>query len=66
MEKKYMTVAELAEYLGVSKPMAYTLARRSDFPAIVLGERRIIVIAELVDKWMLEQAEKKVAGGPIR
>lgn len=62
MTKKYMSVAELADYLGISKPSAYTLARRDDFPAIVIGERKIIVISELVDEWMIDQAAKKLNG----
>lgn len=61
MEKKYMSVAELAEYIGVSKPTAYQLAHMADFPAIVLGERRIIVIADMVDEWMRRQAKQKSA-----
>lgn len=61
MEKKYMSVAELAEYIGVSKPAAYQLAHMDSFPAIKIGKRRIIVIADMVDEWMRRQAKQKSA-----
>ena len=45
MENKKLTinVAELAEVLGVSKPVAYELTRKNGFPAVRVSERRIII-----------------------
>lgn len=62
MEKKYMSVPEMAEYIGISKQMAYQLVKIEGFPAIVLGEKRIIVIADMLDDWMHRQAKQKSAG----
>ena len=62
MEKKYMSVPEMAEYIGMSKQMAYQLAKIEDFPAIVLGEKRVIVVADMLDDWMHKQVERKSAG----
>lgn len=62
MEKKYMSVPEMAEYLGISRPTAYQLVKIDGFPAIVLGEKRVIVIADMLDDWMREQVKKKADG----
>jgi len=42
-EKLTMTVAEVAEQLNISKPLAYNLCASRGFPSIKLGERRIVV-----------------------
>lgn len=56
---KYMTAPELAKYIGISAPNAYKLARRADFPSVVLGEKRIVIITDMVDEWMRKQAAQK-------
>ena len=50
-EKKCMTVPEMAETLGISKPTAYTLANREDFPAIRIG-KRIVIPCEAFETWL--------------
>ena len=49
--KLCMTVPEVAQALGISKPTAYNLANRADFPAIRLG-KRIIVPRAPFEKWV--------------
>lgn len=51
MEKLTITVKEMAELLGVGRPMAYALVNRSDFPVIRLG-RKIVIPIEKLKQWM--------------
>ena len=51
-----MTVTEVAEELGVSRPVAYAIANRSDFPAIRFG-RRLIVPRDSFGRWLEEAAK---------
>ena len=46
-----MTVPEVAEAMGISRPTAYTLANREDFPAIRLG-KRIVIPREAFETWL--------------
>jgi len=50
-----MTVSDVATELGVSKPVAYAIANRSDFPAIRFG-RRLIVPRDSFGRWLEEAA----------
>ena len=61
MEKKLtISVPEAALRLGISKPSAYQLARRADFPAFRIGER-VVVYEKGLEDWVRNQAEKKGA-----
>lgn len=55
--KLTISVSEVAERLGISKPTAYTLARRADFPAIRIGTR-IVVHEAKFEAWVEAQADK--------
>lgn len=56
MDKKAaISVGEMAKMLGISKPKAYELANRADFPKITLG-RRIIIPVETFMKWLDNEA----------
>ncbi|MBE6069832.1 MAG: helix-turn-helix domain-containing protein [Clostridium lundense] len=57
-EKLTISVPEAARRLGISKPKAYALARREDFPAFTL-EGRILVYAAGLEEWVKAQAENK-------
>lgn len=46
-----MTVSEMADELGVSKPTAYNLANRADFPAIRFG-KRVIIPRKPFEDWL--------------
>lgn len=54
--KQAIDVDELAEALGVSKPTAYALCNRADFPAIRVTPRRIIIPVDGLQRWLEEQA----------
>ena len=55
-KKLVLNVDELASVLGVSKPTAYELTRRSDFPAVRVSERRIVIPVEGLCRWLEAQA----------
>ena len=54
--RKTYNVKEVAAILGVSRPTAYELVSREDFPSIRVGGRRIVVPCEAFERWMQEQA----------
>ncbi len=58
MEKKTMNVEELAQQLGISKPLAYTLVKREDFPHINIGKRVIIPVTAF-EEWLINNANSK-------
>lgn len=57
-ERLTISVPEAARRLGISKPSAYALARRDDFPAFHIGER-IVVYEKGLEDWVKRQAEGK-------
>ena len=54
-----ITVEQAAERLGISRPLAYRLAKSGKIPTIRLGERRILVPICALQK-MLENAGSKI------
>ena len=55
-QKRAIDVDELAEALGSSKPTAYELCNREDFPAIRVTPRRIIIPVDGLQRWLEEQS----------
>ena len=55
-QKRAIDVDELAEALGISKPTAYELCNREDFPAIRVTPRRIIIPVDGLQPWLEEQS----------
>lgn len=51
VERRTYSVKELASVLGVSENKARGLTHAKDFPVIVLGKKRLTVIAKL-DEWL--------------
>jgi excisionase family DNA binding protein len=41
-EKIALNVSEVAELLGVSRPVVYQLIHREDFPAFKIGKRTLV------------------------
>lgn len=41
-EKITLNVSEVAEMLGVSRPVVYQLIHREDFPAFKIGKRTVV------------------------
>lgn len=52
---------ELSQVLGISRPVAYELCKRADFPAIRISERRIIIPVDALQTWLTTQATEKAA-----
>lgn len=51
MDKKTMSVAELAVQMGISLPKAYELTKTSGFPTIRVGTR-ILIPTEEFSAWL--------------
>ena len=51
-EKLTLSVDELAQELGISKPLAYDLIKRDGFPAVRISERRIIIPIDALRSWL--------------
>lgn len=56
-EKTVLSVDELAEVLGVSRPVAYQLVKRRDFPAVRVSARRIVIPVASLETWLTREAE---------
>ena len=56
VERLTMTVEEMGVALGVSRPKAYELASRADFPVIKVGKRKVIPV-DAFRRWMEQQTE---------
>ena len=57
--KKALDADEVANLLGISKPIVYQLFRRADFPAVKVSARRWIVPTAALDDWLERQAQNK-------
>lgn len=55
MEKRIYNVADIADILSISKPKAYELVRRQDFPKIMIG-RAIRIPIESFNIWLEREA----------
>ncbi len=51
-EKLTLSVDEMAQTLGISRPVAYELIKREGFPAIRISERRIIIPVDGLKRWL--------------
>lgn len=56
IERKTYNIPEIAKMLGISRPAAYDLAASEGFPAIRIGERRIVVPCDQFEKWLQDAA----------
>ena len=57
-----LTVAELQESLGISRPEAYDLVKQEDFPAFRIG-RKILVSRDGLRHWITQQIMSTSARG---
>jgi len=55
-EKLAISVDELSEMLGCSRPLAYQLCHKTGFPAIHISERRIVIPVDALKRYLNEQA----------
>lgn len=57
MERLTMSVQEVSESIGVSKPTVYRLIRSKEIPSIKVGDRTLIPIVGLND-WINEKTQE--------
>lgn len=62
MEKLVYSIPEVAQLLGISKPTAYELANRADFPVLQVGRRKIVPRMALTE-WLAKNSTPKVSQG---
>ena len=55
-DKLCYKVGDLCGLLGISRPTAYELVRRKDFPVVRIGRRMLVPRAGL-ERWLAEQSE---------
>jgi excisionase family DNA binding protein len=60
-ESPFLTIAEVAELLGVARVRAYEMAAAGAFPAIRLSPRRIRVPRAAFEEWLRTQSERALA-----
>ncbi len=48
-QKTMLSVEEAGEMLGISRQLAYQLARRDDFPCLRIGRRMLIPRSKLIE-----------------
>jgi excisionase family DNA binding protein len=53
--ERLLTVAEVAEYLRLSKAQVYAMIARKEIPAIRISERRIVVSENDLVRWVQKQ-----------
>lgn len=56
----FINVSKMAEMIGVSKSTAFNLVKDPGFPAIRIGEKRIIIPYEKFLEWIEDQSNKPV------
>lgn len=54
-----ISVPQMAAVLGISTTVAYTLARRADFPAFQISPHRVVVSRAGLEDWVQKQIKKK-------
>ena len=51
----YISAPQVAEVLGISRAQAYAIFHQHGFPAIKIGERRIVCSKTALLKWLSER-----------
>lgn len=54
MEQRTMSVADVADYLGLHTDTIYDLVKEKEIPHIKIG-RRIFFMEDVLEKWMIEK-----------
>ena len=58
-QKLTLSVPEAAAMLGISTKVAYTLARRADFPSFKVSPNRVVVSRVGLETWVQQQLDAK-------
>lgn len=48
----YLTAKDVSEILGISRSLTYKLLKKPDFPAVVIGERKIMIPRDKFLAWV--------------
>ena len=62
-QKPCLDANDIATYLGISKSLAYALLHRSDFPHIVINEKRLVCPREYFIEWVDQQIKGNMTKG---
>lgn len=54
-DRMALSVMEMAEALGISRPTAYELIHRADFPTVRIG-KRVLIPASALSAWLDHEA----------
>ena len=52
-----LSITEVSELLGISRPSTYQLAHRTDFPVVHLGGRTLVPLEQL-KQWLEDQMQQ--------
>ena len=55
-----LTVYEVADLLNISLRVAYALTKQRGFPAVRVGERRLVIPRDRFLKWLNESADEPI------
>jgi|LSQX01.3.fsa_nt_gb excisionase family DNA binding protein len=55
-----LKVEQVAKILGISRKLAYSLAKRRDFPVVRIGQKRLVVPRDRFLRWLNEKADKLI------
>ena len=59
MERLVLTVDELAEAMGISRPKAYELVHRQDGPPVIRIGRTIRIPTDGFQTWMARESQRE-------
>ena len=51
-QKRYLSISEMQELLGISKSLAYNLVYRREIPYSIIGTRRYIIDRHDIDSYL--------------
>ena len=61
-ERLTLTVAEAGAMLGISRNLAYELARRGELPGIIkLGQKRLVVSKLAIERLLQGESQRNVS-----
>lgn len=58
--KRTLDVNGLMNYLGIGRNRAYELMRSEGFPSVRISPRRIIVLVDSLEEWLVAKTEKPI------
>ncbi len=60
-ERWTLTITEAAAILGISRNLAYELAKRGELPGVIkLGQKRLVVSRQAIERLLNDNETKRV------